>query len=264
MSAEAQVEMSKPEKVKTAAPKVKGDMLADIAHEIGNLSAEDAINAVPELLNGADENYFRLGGVLSVINTNEFYKTDGFDNFKTFVEAKYGIQYRRAMYWSGIYDALIASGVPWNKVKDVGWTKLKDLAPILTLANVDEWVKKATTSSVLELQEAIKAVMKGNLQTSGDPAQPEKTPTTTLTVKVHEDQKTTILQAIDKAKAEGNTEYPGVALEGICMNYLSGGNVTAKPKSLKDVLAAHSPEDCLDAMEKAHPEFQITASLKKH
>ena len=39
------------------------------------------------------------------------------------------------------------------------------------------------------------------------------------------DQKDTILLALERARSELETEYDGVALEAICMGYLSGGTV---------------------------------------
>jgi hypothetical protein len=259
-------ETEKPQKIKTKSKIEKGteDLLQQIVQDIGALSAADAIAAIPALLDGADENYFRLGGVFSRISKEKLYETEGFDTFKVFVETKYGIQYRKAMYWVSIYDTLIESGVPWNKVKDVGWTKLKDLASILTLENVDEWVNRALVSTVLQLQDAISKHKTGTLANSGiTPEDEHKSATTTFTVKVHEDQKTVIREAVDKAKGEANTEYDGVALESICMNYLAGGNAS-KPQALDVVLKKHTPEDILTAFETAFPEFEVTAKLKAH
>jgi hypothetical protein len=109
---------------------------------------------------------------------------------------------------------------------------------------------------------------------------------TTVTVAVYDDQKATIAAAIAKAKAEAGCDSDGVALEGICLNYLSGGNV-AKPQSLLSViekytpgevlpvlekvfpdfivsvLEQHTPEDVLGALEKVFPDFIVTAKLKK-
>lgn len=241
---------------------VADDLLVQIVQDIGALTAAEAIAAVPALMDGADANYFRLGGVFSRISKEKLYESEGFDSFKTFVELKYGIQYRKAMYWVSIYDSLIESGVSWNKVKDVGWTKLKDLAPILTIENVDEWVNRAMNSTVLQLQESIAKHKTGSLANSGiTPEDDHKSPVTTFTVKVHEDQKTVIREAVDKAKIEAKTDFDGVALEAICMNYLAGGNV-GKPQALDTVLKSKTPEEVLTAFEAAFPEFEVTAKLK--
>lgn len=256
-TAEAPIKMTKPKKA------AETDLLVLVVQEIGSLSAAEAIEAIPALLDGADSNYFKLGGYLSFISLNKFYEAEGYETFKAFVETKYGLQYRKAMYWIQIYDKLIESGVPWAKVKAVGWTKLKDLALILTLENVDEWVERALGSTVHQLQEAIAKFKTGVLQTSGLTPEGAKSDVTTFIVKVHAEQKTTIKQAIAKARVEANTEYDGVALEGICMNYLSGGNVN-KPQALGTILAKYTPEEVLEALEPVFPDFEITAKLKSH
>ena len=92
------------------------------------------------------------------------------------------------------------------------------------------------------------------------PTDDEKSNVTAFTVKVHDDQKTLIKEAVAKARAEANTDYDGAALEGICMNYLSGGNVTKT--SLTAILAQYTPEEVLSALEPVFPEFEITAKLK--
>lgn len=237
------------------------DLLVLMVQEISALSAEEAINAVPSLLNGADESYFRLGGVLSVIQTNKFFDAEGFTTFKEFVEQKIGLPYRKAMYWIQIYEKLVESGVSWNKVKDVGWTKLKDLASILTVDNVDEWVTRAMNSTTIQLQEAIAKAKSNTLTSSGlTPEDDKPSEVTTFTVKVHALQKVVIREAVDKAKIESGTEFDGVALENICHNYLAGGNVN-KPVPLIDFLKKYTPEDALSAFEAAYPDLEVTAKL---
>lgn len=264
-SAESLPETVSGEAVKTKPAKVKkieNDLIVKLVQEISNLSAEDAIKEVPDLLNGADENHFKLGGVLSLISTSKFFKVDGFENFKDFVEGKFGIQYRRAMYWITIYDALVESGVPWEKVQHVGWTKLRDLAPILTLDNVDEWVERAMGLTTIQLQDAILKFKAGALTNAGsEPVETAKSATTTVTFKIHADDKILIKSAIEKAKHEAETEYDGVALVSLCNNYLTGGMV-AKPASLIEILQKYTPEEVLEGTEKAFPDLIVSAKMK--
>lgn len=256
-------EASETTKTKPAKAKKEktDDVLVLLVQEISSLSPEDAINAVLLLMDKADENYFRMGGILSIIQTKKMFEAEGFETFKVFVEAKYGIPYRKAMYWIHIYEALVESGVSWNKVKDVGWTKLKDLASILTLENVDEWVERALSSTTLQLQEAIAKHHAGTLQNNGTDPVSAPSEVTTFTVKVHADDKVIIREAIDKAKAVSSTEFDGVALVNICTNFLAGGNAT-KPMSLVEVLTKYAPEDALLAFEKVYPDIDVTVKVK--
>ncbi len=238
------------------------DVFVLMVQAISKLSAEEAVAKVAALLDAADQNYFHIGGILSRISAEQLFKGAGFKNFNEFVETIYGMKRRKAWYWIRIYDDLIESGVPWNKIKDVGWTKLRDLAAILTLENVDEWVQRALSYTRLQLKEAIAKAKAGSLATSGiTPTDDEKSNVTTYSVKMHQDQKTLIEEAIEKALIEAKTEFKGVALEAICMNYLSGGNVS-EPTSLTAVVEKYSPEEVLTALESVFPEFEITAKLK--
>jgi hypothetical protein len=263
MNAVAEQEIEK----EVAVPKKKAkvshidDMFVQIVQDIGGLTPQELLESIPKLLTSADENYFVLGGRLKEISAKEYYKSAGYETFRDYVENVYGHGYRRAMYWIQTYDKLIESGVPWSKVSTVGWTKLKDLASILTPENVDEWVERAKNLTVLNLQLAIAAAKSKTLPTSGvEPTDSQPSKVTTMTFKVHEEQKVIIDQAIEKAMKEANTEFRGVALEGICMNYVSGGNVTVP--SLASTLGKYTPEDALLAMEEAFPDVQIKVIIK--
>ena len=260
---EAELEAPTEHKFKMKKAK-ETDAFVLLVQEISTLSAEEAVAEVPKLLNAADQNYFRLGGFLSTIQLNKYYTAKGYETFHQFVEGEYGMKRRKAQYWMQIYDDLIESSVPWAKVKDIGWTKLRDLAPILTVENADEWVQRALSSTVPQLREAVAKAKAGSLPNSGiTPTDDEKSNVTAFTVKMHDDQKMTIKEAIQKARTEAKTEYDGVALEAIALNYLSGGNVN-QPKSLVSVLEKYTPEVVLEALEKVFPDFIITAKLKAH
>src|ERR1022692_5296469 len=153
--AEVEAEVEAPVEHKFKMKKAKEtNVFVLVVQEISKLSAEEAIAEVSASLNAAGQNYFRIGGLLLAISANKYYKTVGFENFNEFVESVYGMKRRQAQYWMRIYDDLIESSVPWSKIKDVGWTKLRDLAAILTPENVDEWVQRALSYTRLQLREA--------------------------------------------------------------------------------------------------------------
>lgn len=225
------------------------DLIVETVSEIEAMTKEDALAIVPSLLESVDFSYFKLGGVLSAIQDNGWW-TDDADSFKEFIPKSFGLHYRKAMYLIKIYDGLVEADIPWAKVSGLGWTKLKELADILTKDNVDEWVAKANSLSVLQLIAAVKG-------TETDIAG-----VTTLTFKVHEDQKETINQAVDQALEESNTEFKAVALEAICLNYLAGGSTKAsKPLSLTGTMEKYSAETVLDAFEVVFPDVNLTAEL---
>jgi len=256
--------MALASKKKKATKKAKTgeDLIVKTAHELENLGREDAYNLVRELSNEVDFSYFKLGGVLSVIQAQGWFHDDGYDNFKAFVEAEFGIHYRKAMYLVAIYNGLVESGVPWDKVSHLGWTKLKELAHIMTPENVDEWVAAAESMSVIQLQEYIKEKQSGTLETGSEESEAEVEKITTMTFKVHEDQKEIIREAIEKAKLEAGTEFDTVALEAICMNYInSGANVAAKV-SVKDVMEKAGWQEVLTIFEQIWPDINVSVEVE--
>lgn len=236
------------------------DIIVQTAKEIGNLDKETAFQIVPSLIDSVDFSYFKLGGVLSAIQDNGWWEGES-DTFKSFIQDNFGLHYRKAMYLINIYDKLVEADIPWHKVSGLGWTKLKELADILTTDNVDEWVAKAQSMTTLNLQAAVKAYKAGELNTDGT-TDPDSSGVSTVTFKVHPDQKETIKQAIEQAMEEASTEFKGVALEAICMNYLAGGSTKKVPKpSLTSLMEGMDALEVLEAFEVVFPDVNITAEL---
>jgi hypothetical protein len=257
MAEEAVVE-AKPEPTTTIGKKKvekTGNLILDIAHEVESLTKTKALNLADNLSKDIDTNEFKLGGVLAKINDNSWF--EGFDSFDDFVYEKYGFQGRKARYLISIYTNLVTNMIPWDKVSHLGWTKLKDLAPVITPENVDEWVAKAEKLTVVELQAAIKALK----PTDGD----EKTAKTTdevvkMTFKFKPDQADAVTQALAKAKGELHTEYDTVALENICMGYVGGTNVVNKPFDLDEVIEATGFEPLLKRIAEKFTDYDITVT----
>lgn len=237
----------------------KTDLIVSTAHDIENMKQDKALALVPRLLDNIENDYFKLGGVLSLIQSQGWFQDKGYETFRAFVESELGMQYRKSMYLIGIYNNLVQAGVPWDKVKSLGWTKLNELAPILALDNVDDWVSLAEESTVLQLREAIKEAQAGTSADGGKPnpdAAADKT-TTTMTFKVHTDQKATIREALDKAKHQSGTDVDTVALENMCIDFLGGKVKTGA--SLLELMKAKDISEVLEALNEAFPLVSIAA-----
>jgi len=253
-------------KAKTATKEkpVKGDLIVETAHELENLKKDVAFKLVSELAENVDYTYFKLGGVLSVIQSNNWYGDEGYETFRSFVETEYGIHYRKAMYLVAIYNGLVDSGVTWDSVKGLGWTKLKELAHLLTPQNVKKWVKVASDLTVLQLIEYIKEQNKGTLEKGKDAKDSDAAAVSSMTFKVHKDQKEVIEEALEKAKGEANTEVNTVALEAICLSYMSGGKkakAAPKKQTLAEQMGDHTWEQVLEEFEKLWPDVDISVTV---
>jgi hypothetical protein len=229
-----------------------GNLILDISHEVETMSKQKALQEAEKLAENVEVSYFKLGGILKLINDNSWF--EGFPTFDAFVFETYGFQSRKARYLISIYDNLVTKQIPWEKVQHLGWTKLKDLAPVLTQDNVDEWVAKAENLTVADLL----AVLNSNKNAE----EGEKTAKTTdewvkMPFKFKKDQAETVTQALQKAKGELNTQYDTVALENICAAYIGGSVAVQKQPSIEDMIKNIGFEELLTKLADLHPEFDI-------
>lgn len=238
------------------------DMIEKVANEVENLQEAKAMKMVPALLDGIDHDYFKLGGVLAVIQVHGWFMNSGHETFRAYVENECGIAYRKAMYLIQIYNGLVASGVKWSQVKHLGWTKLKELSSILTPENVEEWVAIAEGMTVIQLQEYIKQAAAASSQKADDhPDDSTQTKVTTKTFKLHEDQKETVNEALAKCKNEMGTDADSVALEHICLDYLAGDAPMKKLPTLVELMKGKSMEEVLEAFSEIFPEANVTVEI---
>ena len=224
--------------------------LLDMVHDIENTKEQDAVAEIAKLMEETEVRSFRIGGLLSLVQANGWYQP--FASFREFVETKYGIGYRKAIYWIEIYNRLSNSGIPWEKVKDLGWTKLQIIAVVLTPENVDEWVGVAKSQNTVTLIETVKNAKAKNAQ-QAITDETSKT-VTTMSFKVHTDQKATIDAAVEKAKSQSGTAAATVALEFICLDFLGGA-------SLSERLKKAGPEAAFKAIEAAFPSYNVEVTM---
>jgi hypothetical protein len=234
-----------------------GDALADFAHEIQNMSKVKVLNFASKLVDDGDLNDFRLGLALGVIGREKWY--EGHDSLGAFTQTLYGFGERKAYYLIETSEALVKSGIPWEKVKHLGWTKLKELAKILTQENVDEWAAKAAGVTVLELQALVKASL-GGAEAANGAGITGTDETQTFKVKLKNDQIETVRSALAKAKAELNTEYDSVALEAISAGFL-GGTISAASQDPTTFLKALGWAKVIEMLDQVWPEITWQAQV---
>lgn len=239
------------------------DVLVETASKTENLDREGAISLAHVLIDRGEQSAFELGGVLSVIQAEGWWQ-ESHESFKDFIEAEMGMKYRKAMYLIEIYMALVNSGVQWGQVKSIGWTKLRLLASTITPDNVATYVKMASEMTVIQLEEYLKSLAQENIE-DGAP-ETEKSTLSSMTFKVHSDQKELIRAALDKAKEEFGTEFDAVALDHMSQMYIESGlgktvKETVKQESLEDLFKKHTYEEVLSAFEKVWPEISVMVEV---
>jgi hypothetical protein len=256
-------------KKKTDGTIIPPDPISQASHQIENLTASAARKMAAELVEAGEFELFRLGGVFSVVNNSKFFLEYGFQDFKAWVEAEHGIKYRKAHYLAAIYEYVIEFKLDWAKIQKLGWTKLKTLlnpaTQLVTQANMDEWIEKAENMTVLQLEDYIKAKTSDGQNAIETDA--GKT-VTTLTFKLHTDQKETIREALEKAKEMSGTQVDTVALQLIATEFLGKPSAhQAPPASQTSVIdypvafKAMGIMSVLEILDKAFPDVKIAVEM---
>jgi hypothetical protein len=250
-------------KAKTKAKKeVSEDLIVQTVFAVENIKETEVSDLVKELIEEGEFNNFKIGGFLSKMQEEDWFS--GHESFKDYITDEFGMHYRKAMYLVQIYRDLVESGVKWDDVKSVGWTKLKEIAHLLNEENVEEWVEKANSMTCLQLIETVKSL--GGTDEGGDDGAGDTGNTvTTLTFKVHTDQKEIIEAAVAKQMKTSGTEYNTVALEYICQQFLENGlgkgKGKGKQKTLKELMEEVGPDDTLNTFAALYPNIDIEVAV---
>ncbi len=162
---------------------------------------------------------FELGGALLMIRKNHWYGKHA--TFADLCEREFGFVVRKAQYLIAIYAFLVDAKVPWQEVERLGWTKLRMLCGKIEPDALAGWVSKAEEMTVVQLREALKQTT----QIGGGGATSSSVKTKTF--RLHQDQAETLSAALERAKEDGSTDVDTVALDYICIEFLS-----APPKTV--------------------------------
>ena len=241
-----------------------GDIISNVSSNVENLNAKKALEILPQLFDSVDTTFFTIGGVLARVHEESWWKDAGFESFKEYIEEEHGLAYRTSMYWVQIYNDLVASEIEFEAVKDIGWSKLKEISSMLTPETAEEWIKRADEMSLKQLIEYIKAIKSGGSDDGGDDGgvDTNKSDVKSVTFKLHDDEKSSVDAAVATAMESLGTEYPSVAITNICDNYLQGeGGKGASATSLKDAMQAAGYEKVLEHFEELFPNLDLDVTV---
>jgi len=119
------------------------------------VTREDALAAIKQLSQQESEDWFNIGRVLSAYRSG---RTDSeWNDLLSYAEDNFQVNKRKAYYLIGIYESLSKSNIAVEQVKQIGWTKLKEIAHLLTQDNVEYWVQIATENSTKSLLALLKS-----------------------------------------------------------------------------------------------------------
>lgn len=247
----ATTEVEATTKTTKAKTRADVDFFTESATKIEGLTKTKALSEAIKCSRNVEDNSFILGGILKRIHENNWY--EDYESFGEYVFETFGFQERKARYLMEIYSELTFNRIPWDKVSVLGWTKIKMLCKILSIDNVDEWVEKAGSMSVKELEAVLKAE-KGDVE---DKNTSTENNVKTMSFKLHADQIDAVNAGLAKAKADFGTEYDNVALEAMANAYLGATTDVDIPTMLQNL----GLEAAMELVEKAFPEAEITVAV---
>lgn len=224
-----------------ASEEVTLDPIVEVTNSVAAMTEGQLIPYIEQSLSNKDQQIFNIGAALSALQASNSW-SDQYKTFPEFVLDKFGLQKRSAYYHLNIYDGIVESGLTWDQVSSLGWTKLKILSAVFmkSIGKPSTWVSKAKKMTCSELIEAVRiAVLKAQ---GGDVAEGEDVAQTvsTLSFKLHPDQKQTIENALTLAKDMTGTEFDSVALDGVCQAFLAGDAQKVAPVEPEKVVTVEA------------------------
>jgi hypothetical protein len=177
------------------------------------------------------ENYLALSEGLYEAYHREYYKEKwGYATWEDYCNKELTTHYRKAMNLVEIWDKVKSLNLPHDKVVQLGWTKMKDIASVITEKNAKQWLAKAEKMTSRELTEAVRTVRKKD--TSGT-----EVPTiTTMTFRMSEAEASVITDAIEVAKRLCGSDNAVVALEMVCQDWMEAKGQQPERAKLEDTV----------------------------
>jgi len=184
-----------------------------------------------------EEAYWNLAQDLHEVYNGSMYLAWGFENWRDYVEKELDFRVRKAQYLVSIFDwfgDMKPNVQKW--IKELGWTKAKELVSIVTAENAAEWKKKLVGKSVKEIVDLIKGGGgeddgeeggegegggEGGGEGSGESSGADDSKPTKMSFTFFAPQRLNVDKALEKAMEMGETDKPGHAMDLICTEFLS-------------------------------------------
>lgn len=247
------VEETLPVPADTPAPQIAGatqpqyveGAFATIVSDVAGLNAEDSNAALIAIEDNLGFEHIRMGVLLGHIHKSQHYVQLGYENMRAYLAANTNLHYRKAMILVANAQTIRELGITAEEMKGVSWSALRHIAPILNSKNYKEWLDMARSTTHVALIEAVRSAKAENAEALPAPeADAEKPKMMNKLFSLHPDQKATVDAALEKAKAEGNVDSTGAALDIIASAYTgappSGATVgAAMPDLTADGMATY-------------------------
>lgn len=159
--------------------------------------------------------FWELGEVLYIIFKKQYYVDAGYHDWREFCDGVLDIKWRTATYLKDIYGKFSPLDVEEAARKGIGWTKLKELLPIVNASNVDYWldVAKGKKVSVQVLNSMVKFALGRITKEEAD-----KVPQV-VAFRLYKEQMENVERALEISRRLTGSDSRSYQLEMICAEF---------------------------------------------
>lgn len=191
-----------------------------------SMQIDDKLNLVQgELLYEASKNGYWKAWTYEDSDSGEF---KNFETFEEYCEVELDMKRRKAFYLISIYQKFVVElGLPAEVLRELEWSKAKELTTIITDENWKGMLDKTKAMSVRKVKEMVDE-MKGASKAPTAPAtgtRAEAEPSSAMvsrTFRLHPEQAANVDNALKLAGSMTASEKDGHNLDLICSDFLSG------------------------------------------
>lgn len=203
-----------------------------------------------------DDSYFELAGLLFRAFDLGAHQAWGYTKWKDYIEEELGMSIRKAQFlmsiWNWFYIEIKDKNVR-EKIKGIGWTKVKEMVGVVDESNIDEWAEKAKNENATDFAKACREVKGGG--TGSDCSTENNNESESikkLTFTLMGDQYNSVDDALNLAKEMTDSDKSGNLITLICVDFLTSNIFAQSKKDEMRELFLSKIEDLMDINIIAH------------
>lgn len=197
-------------------------------------AVEDRRERAKELITVINDSWYEFSKLAVQIDEERLWEQWGFATIKDYAEQELGIEYRTFRYRVIVGEAIERLGINKEDVNELGWSKFKELVPLLSSVDSFEEAKELFDNvSDLSSREAKDFVRTQRRTYAGEPA----VTIVNYKFRLTNESASVVDEALERAKTLINTESLNSALEYICLDWIASATKKINPKILSTVKA---------------------------
>ena len=179
-------------------------------------------NRVKELSHELTNCYYRMAKLLYEVYYGNYFENWGYAKFEEWTEKELGFKKRKAQYFVAIWDQFgLKLGVDHSRMAKLDWSKVKEIQPVVTKDNVNEWLERAETQTYSEIKKAVKEARSEDeaLEDADSDDKESKEKFVNMKFTLAEAQAENVRAALNRAAEMSGSEKTGHQLDLICSEF---------------------------------------------